>query len=522
MLSARPNCFGVGMSRRPSCWIASLVVAAVFGLLGLTASAHAAPVPVSPGPVVSHTSPRYISFAVDMAQVTGGTWWSQAPHAVGNAPVARYDFGRRRLRLLAGALGPAYLRISGTAANATYYAVSGPAVRTPPAGDSMILTQAEWDGVNHFAQALGLEVVLGINAGPGPRDTAGTWQPNNATELLGYTADRHYPLAAVEFGNEPNLFALSHLPLSYTAADYVRDLRVFNTLRAKILPSAELIGPGSFYDNAGSETPYGAALGPLARQIMPAAPGIYGALAFHEYPATGSRCGPVGHPVPADPLAPAYLDGVLRSYDGLRALARRDDPRAPIWDTEGGSASCGGQQGYSNRYEATFWYLNALGTLAQHGLSVFVRQTLSGSDYGLIDDATLRPNPDYWAALLWHRLMGTAIVAPRLRHAPARLRVYGACTRGGGGTTLLALNLDRRRAVTLELPRAASAARVYLVTAPNLLGRTVRLGGRVLAVMRSGAVPAFAGARHAARSLTLPPAAYAFIVQRGVGPAACR
>ena len=153
---------------------------------------------------------------------------------------------------------------------------------------------------------------------------------------------------------------------------------------------------------------------------------------------------------------------------------------------------------------------------------MFVRQTLSGSDYGLIDDATLRPNPDYWAALLWHRLMGTAIIAPRLHHAPARLRVYGACTRGGGGMTLLALNLDRRRRVTLELPRAASAARVYLVTAPSLLGRTVRLGERALATTHTGAVPVLAGARHAGRSLTLPPVAYAFIVERGVGPAACR
>ena len=344
MLSGRQTCFGCSVSRRPSCRFATVLATAVFSLLGLTAAARAQPVSISSGPVVSHTSSRYISFAVDLAQVTGGTWWSQAPHAVGNAPVARYDFSRRRLRLLAGALGPAYLRISGTAANATYYAVSGPAVTTPPAGDSMILTQAEWDGVNHFAQALGLEVVLGINAGPGPRDAAGTWQPNNATELLGYSAARHYPLAAVEFGNEPNLFALSHLPPGYTTADYLRDLRVFNALRAKILSSAALIGPGSFYDNAGSETPYGGALGPLARLIMPAAPGIYGALAFHEYPATGSRCRGVGHPVPADPLAPAYLDGVLRSYDSLRALGRRDDPRAPIWDTEGGSASCGGQQ----------------------------------------------------------------------------------------------------------------------------------------------------------------------------------
>ena len=502
-------------------WI-SIIVAAIIGLSGLASTADATVgVTVSPGPVVAHTSPRYVSFAVDLAQVTGGTFWSQAPNAVGNAPVARYDFTRRRLRLLAGALAPAYLRISGTAANATYYDLSATPLTAPPAGYRLILNRAEWDRLNRFARSLGLEVVLGIDAGPGPRNDAGEWLAGNAQELLRYTERMRYPLAAVEFGNEPNLFALSGMPLSYTAADYVRDLRAFNALRTSVVPHARLVGPGSFYNNAGSETPYGSPFGPLARDIAPAVPGIFGALAFHEYPATSTRCPGVGAPVPADPLAPAYLDGVLDAYYSVRSLGRKYDPKAPIWDTEGGSASCGGQQGYSNRFEATFWYLNALGALAEHGLAVFVRQTLSGSDYGLIDDATLQPNPDYWAALLWHRLMGTSILAPRIDHAPATLRVYGACTRGHAGTTLLALNLDTRHQLTLSLPRGSSPAQVYLVTAPTLLGRQVRLNGHALQTARSGAVPVMAGKLVSGTPVRLPAASYAFIVEPGVGPAAC-
>jgi heparanase 1 len=477
---------------------------------------------VSLGPVVAHTSPRYVSFAVDLAQVTGGTFWSQAPHAVGNAPVARYDFSRRRLRLLAAALAPAYLRISGTAANQTFYDLSQTPLRSPPVGYKLLLTKSEWDGVNQFARALGLEVVLGVNAGPGPRDASGTWLSGNAHQLLRYTTAMHDPLAAVEFGNEPNLFALSGMPLSYTATDYVRDLRVFDALRKSTVPHAQLIGPGSFYNNAGSETPYGTPLGPLARDVMPSAPGIYDALAFHQYPATSSRCPHVGTPVPSNPLAPAYLDGVLAAYQNVSSLGRRYDPRAPIWDTEAGSASCGGQQGYSNRFEATFWYLNALGLLSREGLAVLVRQTLSGSDYGLIDDATLDPNPDYWAALLWHRLMGTGILSARLRDAPPTLRAYAACTRGHAGTTLLALNLDAQHSVRLALPRTKSATQLYLVTAPQLLGRQIRLNGRTLQVGRDGAVPATRGKALSTTSTTLPPASYAFVTLPGVGPAACR
>jgi heparanase 1 len=153
---------------------------------------------------------------------------------------------------------------------------------------------------------------------------------------------------------------------------------------------------------------------------------------------------------------------------------------------------------------------------------VLVRQTLSGSDYGLIDDATLQPNPDYWAALLWRRLMGTGIVAARLKDAPPTLRVYAACMRGHAGTTLLALNLDAHHSERLSLPRVGSPAQLYLVTAPQLLGRQVRLNGRTLQVGRGGAVPETRGKALGATSTTLPPASYAFVTLPGVGPAACR
>ena len=189
---------------------------------------------------------------------------------------------------------------------------------------------------------------------------------------------------------------------------------------------------------------------------------------------------------------------------------------------EAGSASCGGQQGYSNRFEATFWYLNALGALSQRGLQVLIRQTLSGSDYGLIDDATLTPNPDYWAALLWHRLMGTRVLRPVVRGAPARLRVYAACARSGGGTTLLALNLDQRRSAPLTVADRARSLQVYKVTAPAILARQVLLGGRPLNAARDGRIPALRPQLTSAGTITLAPASYAFIVEPGAGPAACR
>jgi heparanase 1 len=88
---------------------------------------------------------RYQSFNIEMLEVTGGRFWKpyssmgKAANSDGAAPGgeqgvpagmdpnlyeyrAPIDLTNRRLRLLAKALAPAFLRISGTWANSTYFA----------------------------------------------------------------------------------------------------------------------------------------------------------------------------------------------------------------------------------------------------------------------------------------------------------------------------------------------------------------------------------------------------------------
>jgi hypothetical protein len=56
-------------------------------------------------------------------------------------------------------------------------------------------------------------------------------------------------------------------------------------------------------------------------------------------------------------------------------------------------------------------YLDALGSLATQSHSVLARQDLIGGDYELIDRDTWSPNPDYWLAYLWPRLMSPYALA---------------------------------------------------------------------------------------------------------------
>ena len=102
-----------------------------------------------------------------------------------------------------------------------------------------------------------------------------------------------------------------------------------------------------------------------------------------------------------------------------------------------------------------------------------MHNTLASSDYGLLDDNTLMPRPNYWAALLWHNLMGTTVLDPGLS-TTSSLHLYSHCLRGQpGGVALLAINTDRSASQSLDLAQAA--AERYTLTAPSLEATSIQL-----------------------------------------------
>ena len=69
-----------------------------------------------------------LDFADDEAE---RIWAGQASRRL---PVAIQPVARRKLRMLAAALGPAYVRVSGTWANTTYFDDTGGNATSPPPG----------------------------------------------------------------------------------------------------------------------------------------------------------------------------------------------------------------------------------------------------------------------------------------------------------------------------------------------------------------------------------------------------
>src|SRR5713101_5663981 len=122
----------------------------------------------------------------------------------------------------------------------------------------------------------------------------------------------------------------------------------------------------------------------------------------------------------------------------------------------------------------TFRYLDQLGRLARAGVQVVMHNTLAASDYGLLDEKTLTPRPNYWGALLWRKLMGNIVLDPGVP-IETGLHVYAHCQRGTpGGATLLVINpsRDTPHSLTLEV-----ASERYTLDAASLGDTHVRLNG---------------------------------------------
>lgn len=95
---------------------------------------------------------------------------------------------------------------------------------------------------------------------------------------------------------------------------------------------------------------------------------------------------------------------------------------------ETSSAFDGGTPNVSDSFASTFGWVDKLGLSSRLGLSRVVRQQLCcGAAYDLLQARGHRPTPDYWATLLWKRLMGTRVLAVRGDDQPGRsLRTHPA------------------------------------------------------------------------------------------------
>lgn len=494
-------------------------------VLGIHAQA---PLTLSPAtmPRIGAVDERFQSYNVEMIEVTGGRFWKPYGQTPDRPPADLYeyrppiDLSNVRLRKLAAALGPVYLRVSGTWANTVYFQDSdAPAPEKPPTGFNGVLTRKQWKGVIDFARAVDGKLITSFAFGVGSRDATGAWDPEQARRFVAYTKAAGRSIAAAEFMNEPNYAAQGGAPPGYDARAYGRDIEAFRRFFREAAPGSLFLGPGS--------TGEGGVLGSLPTpgklktdDLVQATGPVFDVFSYHIYAAISRRCAG-GMPAIGTTAAAALTKDWLSRPDKIHAfytdLRDRYMPGKPLWVTEVADAGCGGNP-WASTFLDTFRYLSQHGRLAQQGVAMIAHNTLAASDYGLLDEKTYTRRPNYWGALLWRRLMGRTVLSPGAT-AEGDLQIYAHCMRDRpGAVTVLAINAG-------ESPRefeSPLAGERYTLTASPLESTVVQLNGRELKATDDGALPSIAGQPMKAGRIVLPPTSISFLTFPKAGNHSCQ
>jgi len=479
---------------------------------------------------------RYISYNIEAVEVTGGRFWApfkSTPQSQPETPVtfgstgpgamdARFqyrspiDLSNKRLRKIATALGPAYVRVSGTWRNSTYFQDNDePALKTPPPGFQNVLTRAEWKGVIDFASATNGALVASVTTSAGVRDADGVWTSGQAKAWFDYTKSIGGNFAAMEFMNEPTLMNLGGVSESYGPSEYGRDSRIFKTFLQKESPQTLYLGPSSTAEGLPQAPPPHMI---SSERLLQATGPIFDGFSYHVYYTRSHRCSGSNGMDVSKVLAPEWFERGLAVEKFYSDLSDKYLPGKALWLTETGEASCGGDQ-WAAQFIDSFRLLDQYGSLAQKSVQSIMYNTLASSDYGLVDEETLEPRPNYWATLLWKRTMGTRALDPGIAPAPG-LRVYAQClNHSKGGVALLVLNVDQKDAASLRLPMAGTR---YTLSSPDLHGKTVLFNGSELKLGKDDSVPEYKGETIKAGVVSFAPATITVIAMPTADNSACQ
>lgn len=539
-MNSRGRC---DMSKHGDIAAAASAALTVLGMVACSKAPSGTPSPsLAPATMarVGTVDDRFQSYNIEMLEVTGGNFWKPYgnPSNAGAKPVQpssnvpagmnpdmyQYrppiDLTNLRRRKLAAALSPAYVRVSGTWANTTYFHdADGPAPKSPPKGFNGVLTRQQWKNVVEFSNAVDAKIVTSFATGVGTRDAAGVWTPKEARKVLAYTRSINGSIAAAEFMNEPTIASMGGAPKGYDASAYGRDLAVFRPFIKNAAPAMVILGPGSVGEGGALALPAGKSL--KSEDLLKAAGPVFDAFSYHFYGAVSKRCASMGAEAQTTEEA-ALSDEWLSRTNSIEAFyaALRDKFEAgkPLWISETADAACGGNP-WASTFLDTFRYLNQLGSMAQRGVQVVMHNTLDASDYGLLDENTLAPRPTYWAALLWRKLMGATVLSPGASSAPG-LHLYAHCLRDKpGGVTVLVINANRAASQSLNVPMAAER---YTITAENLLSKQVQLNGSEVSLGADDALPQLTATSTDSGNLIFVPASITFLAIPNANNSSCR
>uniref|UniRef100_A0A8C1IFF8 Heparanase n=1 Tax=Cyprinus carpio TaxID=7962 RepID=A0A8C1IFF8_CYPCA len=373
-----------------------------------------------------------------------------------------------------------------------------------------------------FANCSGLDLIFGLNALL--RTSENTWDSTNAELLLKYCESREYVMSW-ELGNEPNSYekkAGIRVDGYQLGQDFVHLHQILQ--QSAVYNSTGLYGPDVSQPRDHRRDLLTGFLETGAKAIT--------ACTWHHYYVNGRDTSL------EDFLDPEVLDTLATKINEVLEIVESASPGKKVWLGETSSAYGGGAVGLSDTFVAGFMWLDKLGLAAKLGLDVVIRQVLIGSGtYHLVDD-NLDPLPDYWLSLLYKRLVGPEVLKAEvnMNSGPKKpIRVYLHCTNRKsthyrpGAVTLFALNLNKNE-VTVILPdhMANSTIEAFVLQSAeageqSLYSRSVKLNGQVLRMVDDRTLPLLKGRElPPGEHIKLPGFSFAFYVLIEAQAAVCK
>ncbi|XP_050257940.1 heparanase-like protein 3 [Quercus robur] len=376
------------------------------------------------------------------------------------------------------------------------------------------LPMSRWDELSVFFKKAGAVVVFGLNALSGKTldsqgSAVGAWNSSNAESLIRYTVNKGYNIIhGWELGNE---LSGNGIGARVSADQYASDINslqnVVQNIYAGFKVKPQIVAPGGFFDAT------------WFSDFIKKTPKSLQVVSHHIY-----NLGPgVDDHLIEKILDPSSLDSTSQTFSRLQSILKNSGTQAVAWVGEAGGAYNSGHNLVTNAFVFSFWYLDQLGMASSFDTKTYCRQTLVGGNYGLLNTSTFAPNPDYYSALLWHRLMGNKVLSTRFS-GTNKIRAYAHCSKKTKGITLLLINLDGNTTVQvrvstennsggtknssmheIQIPRTRFATmhrvrgsrrvnetrKEYHLTAKDgdLHSQTILLNGKILNIDSSGLIP---------------------------------
>ncbi|XP_038971911.1 heparanase-like protein 3 isoform X4 [Phoenix dactylifera] len=336
------------------------------------------------------------------------------------------------------------------------------------------LPMHRWDELNGFFKKAGAVIIFGLNALNGRvhlpgGSLGGPWNSTNAASFIHYTVNKGYTIHGWELGNELSGSGVgARIGADQYAADVISLKKIIDDIYQGFPHKPLVLAPGGFFDASW-----------FNELIKKTKPHSLDAITHHIY---NLGAGVDKHLVDKI-LNPSYLDGEASTFRNLQGILRSAGTSTTAWVGEAGGAYNSGHHLVTDSFVFSFWYLDQLGMSSTYNTKSYCRQSLVGGNYGLLNTATFHPNPDYYSALLWHRLMGSKVLSTNFTGTKS-IRAYAHCARESLGITLLLINLSGKTTSQVFVTTASAFTIALKHHIPRTRFNHITRLGRTLAFMR--------------------------------------